>query len=176
MIVLMMTGCATAPERPEWPENMPPRAYYESQYAADSNNQQHQSEREYLLWVKRFYTGWSGVDGWHSLREQILSDVAVDKRPAMRDQLRTLGRRMAAEWAKASGQRAITGQTVQVWSHAAREAGARGNYEQLVRQIAGDLDALLAGTLEASAITLNRYYPDAEPPPAIGAVEDNPDQ
>jgi len=172
VLMLLMTACATSPQLPEWPANLPPRAYYESAYAADTANQQYQSEQEYLTWVKRFYTGWGGIRGWHSIRKEILNDVPADERTTLRDRLRRLGQRMAAEWAKASDQRALTSKTVQVWSNAAYEASAHRNHMELLQQVNKDLNALLAGTLDADAITLQRYYPDAEMPAAVGSRED----
>jgi len=169
--MLMTASCALVPERPEWPDNLPPRSYYEAQYAADRYNQQFQSKQEYLMWVQRFYTGWGGVQGWHTIREEILAEVDTASQARMRDALRKLDQRISAEWAKESDRRVIVNQTVQVWIDAAYEAGIRGDHWRLLRQISADVDALLAGTLEPSRITLGRYYPDAEQPPAVGNLD-----
>lgn len=171
VLMLFLTACATSPQLPEWPGNLPPRAYYESAYAADSANQEHQTEQEYLTWVKRFYSGWGGVRGWQAISKEIVNDAPADERMAIRERLRQLGQRMAAEWAKASGERALTGKTVQVWSNAAYEASAHRNYMELLNQVSQDLTALLAGRLDEGDITLQRYYADAEMPPAVGALE-----
>ena len=173
MLILLLAGCATAPERqlPEWPDNLPPLSYYEARYAADSYNQQHQTKQDYLLWVKRFYKGWGGIQGWLSIREQILADIPQNERAAMREKLNRLGQRIASEWAKQSDRRAIVNKTVQVWINAAHLAGTRDDHERLVRQISTDVDALLSDNLETSRITLSRYYPDAKQPPAVGALQ-----
>lgn len=172
MLVLGLAGCANVPEqRTEWPDNLPPLNYYESRYAADEYNQQYQTRQDYLRWVKRFYTGWGGVQGWFSIREQILADVDPADRSWMRTRLDKLGQRISAEWAKQSDRRAIVNRTVQVWINAAYEAGVHGDHARLVKQIAADVDALLADRLQQSRITLSRYYPDAEKPPAVGSLE-----
>ena len=170
-LVLFLAGCAMAPERPDWPDNLPQRAYYEARYAADEYNQQHQSKQDYLRWVKRFYHGWGGVQGWLSIREQILADVDPADRDYMRDELARLGKRIAAEWAKQSDRRTIFNKTVQVWINAAYEAGTHGDHRRLLRQISTDVDALLADSLQPSQITLSRYYPDAAQPPAVGSLD-----
>lgn len=165
--MLTLAACALVQEKPGWPDNIPPRSYYESRYGADRHNQQYQSQQDYLKWVQRFYAGWGGIDGWHSIREQILADVDAADQESMRRQLDELGRRISPEWAKLSDQRAIVNKTVQTWINAAYEAGARGDHERLLEEISADVDALLTDALEPAAITLSRYYPDMKPATAF---------
>lgn len=177
LILMLLGGCAMiAPERPDWPEYLPPLAYYEARYAADEYNQQYQTKQDYLLWVKRFYHGWGGVQGWLSIREQILADVDPADRAYMHDELTGLGKRIAAEWAKQSDRRTIVNKTVQVWIDAAYEAGVHGDHRHLLHQISTDVDALLANNLKPSRITLSRYYPDADQPPSVGSLDSASEQ
>lgn len=164
-VFLLLAACAVAPERAGWPADMPPRSWYVSVYNADARNRESQSLQKYLKWVKVFYNGWGGVRGWRSVQEEILADADPADREGLRRWLEELGRKISGEWAKSYGARAINGQTVQVWVNAAYECSARRDHERLIRAIDRDVDALLAGRLDRSAITLERYYPDAERPP-----------
>jgi len=159
-VALLAAGCATAPEQPAWPAGIPPRAHFEARYATDPQNQQVQTEAEYLQWVRRFFTGWAGIRGWHSVRDDLLAETEPARREAVRARLDALGRRIAGEWAKASPQRAVRTRTIQVWGNAALEAVERGEQMTLVEAIAADVDALLAGELAPAEIRLQRYYPE----------------
>lgn len=170
-LALMTASCVSLEEKPEWPQELPSRTWYESRYAADPYNQQYQTKQEYMLWVQRFYSGWAGIPGWHSIREQVLADAEPAQRSHLESQMRDLGQRMSAEWAKASDRRRILAGTVQVWIDAANEAGVHGDHERLLQQISDDVDALIAGQLEPRVITLRRYYPDTDPPPSIGSLD-----
>ncbi len=155
-VLSFINGCAVTPERAAWPPELPPLAYFESRYAEDPGNSQHQSRQEYLKWVKAFYRGWGGLRGWNAIREELLADADAADRESMRRQLDVLGRRISGEWAKAYGQRVINSKMLQVWVDAANEAAERREYARLLNRLTGDVDALLSGRLDPSMITLDR--------------------
>ena len=169
---LLLAACATAPELSRWPVDMPARGYYESLYNHDAENQANQSLEKYLKWVKIFYDGWGGVRGWRSIEEEILADADAAAQQYLRRGMDDLGRKISGEWAKSFSARVINGETVQVWVNAAYECSRRRDHERLMEAIDRDVEALLGGRLDRSAISLERYYPDAEQPPLFEDFED----
>lgn len=161
-VFLLLAACALTPEKAEWPADMPPRSWYVYLYNADTGNQENQSLEKYLKWVRIFYRGWGGVRGWRSIEEEILADTDAADREQLRRGLDDLGRKISGEWAKSYGVRLINGKAVQAWVDAAYECSEQRDHERLLRAIDRDVEALLAGRLNASEITLKRYYPDAE--------------
>ena len=69
VMVTAISGCVTPPPKSDdWPKQLPEKSFYLEQYAADRDNQQVQSQEDYLKWVKRFYLGWPFYPkGWEWL-------------------------------------------------------------------------------------------------------------
>ena len=70
-LLLWLGGCATEIDELVWPEMAYPRDYFEAAYEEDDLAQQYQTREDYLLWVTRFYNGFSIAPGWISLTEQV---------------------------------------------------------------------------------------------------------
>lgn len=165
--MLVLPGCAfwkTDISRESWPKEAPPRADFEAEYAADKSNQAVQSEEEYLLWVKRFYTGWRLYgDGWNDLVPDVLSDIEdPDVHQELEDTLYTIGQDIASEWAKDTEDRRVHTRHLSVWGNAMRDAMTRGETEELINDIARDVARLMDRQLTVGDITSGRYHEEDE--------------
>ncbi|WP_036189355.1 hypothetical protein [Marinimicrobium agarilyticum] len=161
-LLLFVSGCAfwkTDISRENWPEKAPPRSDFEAEYAADKANQAVQSEREYLLWIKRFYIGWRlYADGWNDLVPEVLSEVNdAELRAELEAQLYEMGQDIASEWAKNTEDRRVHTRHLSVWGNALREAIASGETKEMIAEIARDVDQLMDHTLTIGDITASRY-------------------
>lgn len=162
--ISIMAGCSLfrpATHSQAWPEDIPDRAYFEAIYEADPANQELQSKQAYLTWVIRFYQG-SAIyrRGWNHLVPDVVADIDEPKqRQALERQLQTIGRKIAADWAKDNNVRQITTAHLATWGEAMNESVLHNEQTELVRQIARDVDRLLQQQLKPQAIVANRYYP-----------------
>lgn len=161
--LLFLSGCAvwkTDISRESWPEKAPPRSVFEAEYTADKANQEVQSKEEYLLWVKRFYTGWRLYsDGWNDLVPEVLSDVEdPELRTDLEEELYTMGRDIASEWAKNTEGRRVHTRHLSVWGNAMRDAMANGETKTMIEQISQDVDQLMDRKLTIGDITAARYH------------------
>lgn len=160
-LALLMGGCATQKRIDHaWPSDIPPRSYFESVYAADTVNQQVQSEAEYLVWIVRYYEGWELYRrGWKKATRELLANIDdPDEVKYLSAKMADIGRSISGEWAKKTNQRVIRTQHVSVWGNALLEAIARGEERQLVDTIDRDVNKLLDKKLPLNAITPERYY------------------
>lgn len=158
--LVLLGGCAGMAQRAsDWPEGLPARGHYERLYALDHVNQASgQTLAEYLLWVRRFYTGWGPQpDGWHATAAQILAEIDPTRYAVVHAELAMLGTLISGEWAKLSPARVIRNRTVAVWGEALAAASIEGEYEPLIDRVRADVLALLDGTLDPQAITRERY-------------------
>lgn len=158
MLVTWLASCASNRVLTHWPETTPDQQIFLKAYADDPDNQQVQSDIEYLTWVLRFYEGWELMPtGWNDMTPVILSDLQpeqAERVAVMRDEL---GMLIAAEWAKDNGQRVIDTGMLSLWGGvmvAAIEPEVRIDAIEL---ITNDVEQLLAGELPAARITDSRY-------------------
>lgn len=161
--LVFLSGCAvwkTDISRANWPEKAPPRADFEAEYAADKANQEVQTKEEYLLWVKRFYTGWRLYsDGWIDLVPEVLSEVEDSElRAELEAELYSMGRDIASEWAKNTEGRRVHTRHLSVWGNAMRDAMASGETKDMIEQISHDVDQLMDRKLTIGDITAARYH------------------
>lgn len=161
-LLLFVSGCAfwkTDISRQSWPEKAPPRSEFEAEYAADKANQAVQTEEEYLLWVKRFYTGWRlYAEGWVELVPEVLSEVDDPQlRAELEAELYDMGRDIASEWAKDTEERRVYTRHLSVWGNAMRDAIASGETKEMIEQISHDVDKLMNNVLTVGDITASRY-------------------
>jgi hypothetical protein len=161
LLVSSLVGCTSySSKSANWPENIPPREYFVEVYMADEKNRQEQSLDNYLMWVVRFYQGWKIYPrGWLRMTNELLETVDD---PQLVEQISIrmadLGQTICGEWAKKSDERRIYTSHVAAWGNALLEAMARGEELQLISSIQRDVDSLLARELDASVVTLERYY------------------
>lgn len=156
---LAMSGCTFSPvQQDSWPEDIPAREWFLTRYLTDAENLQHQRQQEYLRWVARFYYGWlAHPTGWNRVTETVVASVDEESEVELKRRLMLLGRRVAGEWAKESSGRVIDDRLVATWLKVLPLAADSGNTESVLVHIAADVDALFAGKLAASAVSVTRY-------------------
>ena len=74
LLISVISGCATNKiQDPNWPNELPPRAYFLDQYQQDLTNQKTQNQEEYLTWIVRFYKGSDLYpNGWNNITQDIV--------------------------------------------------------------------------------------------------------
>lgn len=161
LLVMVSSGaCVRSPVKQDWPAELPPFAYFERIYENDEVNSEVQSRENYLTWVVRFYQGWDLYqDGWQMTTRDILTSVEDDaKKRRLESKLADLGKLIAGEWAKESGDRVIRSRELSIWGQALVKSLDRGEEEEFVNQVSSDVDALLSNRIDPAAITLKRYH------------------
>ena len=158
---LLLTSCSLFKIEPrDWPANWPPESYFQAIYDLDQANQTAQSYAEYIVWVKRFYSGWVFYpSGWDGMVEQLL---ATKEDPALqawfRQGMLEIGAKISSEWAKDDYHRLINSQHLLNWSDAVRRSVAQGQEVWLLAEINQDVAALLNASVTASSIEQKRYF------------------
>lgn len=158
LLMLVMLGACTTTVTPEnWPGTAPPHQHFVEAYRSDEANQAHQSEDDYLLWVRRFYEGRPGILGWNDITDSVTQDMDNDQQSAVDELGRRLGQRIAAEWAKANEVRRIDTSMLSLWGSIMVTAESPETRLEAMRAIDRDTRALLEGDLSARQITEERY-------------------
>jgi len=158
---LVLTSCSIFKiDSRDWPANWPPESYFQAIYDLDEANQTAQSYDEYIVWVRRFYSGWVFYpSGWDGMVEQLL---ATKEDPALqawyRQGMLEIGAKISSEWAKDDYHRLINSQHLLNWSDAVRRSVAKGQEVWLLAEINQDVDALLNASVTASSIEQKRYF------------------
>jgi hypothetical protein len=160
LCALLLTACALRPPALVWPEGIPPQSVFRAEWRQTPANQSLQSEDNYLLWVTRFYEGFSGVPGWLDMTEQVLERLPASEHEWVAARLLELGGRIGREWAKDNAVRVLNTRSAAVWRDALLEALARDELEAYLDRLSQDVDALLAGELTNDLIRFERYYVD----------------
>ena len=164
--VLLLGACVSVPERAEqWQSSWPPESFFETAYAAELDNQAVQSADNYMLWIRRFYQGWTFYpEGWDWLTERVLIGIEDDaQRQQITQQMYSMGMRISREWAKSSAHRVINTRHLLVWGESLKLSAARDQELWLAVKVSADIDGLLASTIEPSTIQSSRYYADSAP-------------
>lgn len=159
-LVLLLTACATSVEESDWPDNAYPRAYFIEAFREDAQAQQYQEEEDYLLWVTRFYRGFSIAPGWHDLTQQVKDRIDESRHEEVGDRLYHLGGRIGSEWAKASEVRLLNTRNASVWRDALIESINQGDLDEYITRVEDDVEAIMAGELSKEDIYFERYYID----------------
>ncbi len=161
ILIACLSGCAlNKPQDPNWPNELPPRAYFLNQYQQDVTNKNIQSQEEYLSWIVRFYKGSELYpNGWNNITHDILLKLkntpTADNIQAKLDQLGLL---ISEEWAKINKTRIINSLHVSVWGNALLKSLELNETLQLIDRVASDVDDLLARKIPAEVIAAERYY------------------
>jgi hypothetical protein len=170
LLWVLLAACAPLANRaPDWPPELPPRAWFAGNYAEDTANHAFQDEATYLSWVRRFYTGWAGFPrGWLEVAQEVERLVPPARQAETRLALVSLGWRIAAEWAKKDPSRRIHNHTAAAWGDALAVAVEREAVTGFLARVAADVDALYARRLDHEAITVARYFPEVAQDPLYG--------
>ena len=146
------------------PAQTPPDAaedpWFAAQYEQDDANQAVQERQEYLSWIQRFYNGMNRIPGWQFMSEQVVEKAPVDEQAEVSQRLNSLGRVIAAEWAKDNRVRLITTRMVNIWRQALEEAVSQEELLPYLEQVETDIERLLAERLPPEEIEFERYFID----------------
>lgn len=160
-----LAGCSLfrpAIDSQAWPETVPDRDYFLAAYESDLANQKLQSKTAYLTWIIRFYQG-SAIyrRGWNDLVPDVVHGIEQpEQQQALEQQLHSIGKKIAADWAKDNNVRQITTAHLATWGQAMNESVLHSEQIELVQQVARDVNRLLEHQLEPRAIVASRYYPE----------------
>lgn len=157
LCLLVLGACASTPTPENWPEQAPPHSYFVEEYQHDPANRMRQSQTDYLSWVTRFYRGRPGILGWQDITDSVVQDMEPGQRATTMELARTLGRRIAAEWAKDNDVRVIDTAMLSLWGSIMVTAVEPGERLEAMQAIDRDTRALLEGELPPTQITEERY-------------------
>jgi hypothetical protein len=137
---------STASESAEW--YAPKEEDFRPHYEQDAANRSAQAWKDYYGWVKCFYEGNLLDSGWTRRCQDLLSGVKKEStRNSLRAKLNTLGRRIAAEWAKGSKNRKVDTNKLIAWGQRLKEAkekdaGEGAKIQKELELIAKELDGV----------------------------------
>ena len=161
VVIFAISGCATnKPQDPNWPNEIPPRAYFLDQYQQDLTNRSIQNQEEYLTWIVRFYKGTDLYpNGWTNISHDILLNLKNSPTAEnIKVKLDRLGLLISEEWAKNNKTRMISSYQVSVWGNALLKSLEQDGTLELIDRVASDVDDLLARKIPAQIIVADRYY------------------
>lgn len=159
--LVLLPSCSVLQSEPtDWSADWPPESYFQAAYQLDKANQTEQSYAEYILWIKRFYSGWLFYPGgWDGMVQQLLTTKKVPVSNAwFRQEMLQVGASISSEWAKSDNHRLINSRHLLNWSDAVRRSVALGQEKWLLAEITADIVGLLDGTLSASVISSKPYF------------------
>jgi len=161
IIIFVLSGCAiNKPQDPNWPNELPPRAYFLDHYQQDITNKNIQNQEEYLSWIVRFYKGSDLYpNGWNNITQDIV--LKLNDSPSVDDvkvKLDQLGLLISEEWAKNNKTRTINSLHVSIWGNALLKSLEQNETLQLIDRVASDVDDLLSKKIPAEIIVADRYY------------------
>jgi len=162
-LIFFIAGCATSIEDIEWPDGAYPRGYFEASFLEDPAAGRYQNLDDYLLWITRFYIGYSITPGWLELQAEVRSRLDEPQSAyanAVIERLYHLGGLIGAEWAKSNEVRLLDTRNAAVWRDALVESIFQDDLDHYITRVENDVEAILAGRLEKEAITFERYYVD----------------
>lgn len=101
--------------------------YFKKQYKKDTRNKEIQSWKNYWHWVERFYLNRLFVSGWLDLRYMLTLGKEKTDQEKIKDKMDSLGRQIAAEWAKEREFRKIDSNDTREWIHDLQQAKRENN-------------------------------------------------
>lgn len=162
-LLLLIAGCNTPSSNQQWPADLPEKRIFVDEYLSNRHLETDDPKLidTHLTWVIRFYQGTVLYpNGWNRVSERFLSSID-DKhdREKMVSRVRSLGILIANEWAQDNDVRKINSANVAVWGSALRTSAQRNDQEDYIFKVEQDVKSLISGSLKASEINYERYYP-----------------
>lgn len=158
LVAALLAGCQTLGDDGNWPADVPDRQQFLTVYQADMENQQRQTQQQYLGWVIRFYQGWELMStGWNELTPAVLMGMSGDTLVMAREESQQLGVAISSEWAKDNSVRQINTAMLSLWGTVMLSMEEPEERLVALRQISDDVEAIMHGELTAEDITDERY-------------------
>lgn len=163
-ILVIFSGCASAPKQDHWPQEIPPYSYYLAAYQADTLNSERQSLEAYLDWVKNYYYGNALYSrGWLKVIEEAKEFVDDPiEGEAIEEKLYIVGKKVSAEWSKSKSAQTINTKLLGIWGVSLQEALDRGEALEFLDRVMADVEALLSQQVSINDIDKYRYYQQSE--------------
>lgn len=146
LAVVVLAGCVSTSSRSSDP-------LFEQSWNDDLRNRDLQPRELYFEWVDKFYDGTPFVIGWTRRQAELAESGGLEAQST----LDRLGLLVAAEWAKDNGVRRIDNDLLLRIGAILAEARDQGRLVPVAELLIEDVQALLAGTLDAKKIDLPRY-------------------
>lgn len=158
IMIMLLIGCQSLSDEASWPEDVPERQQFLAVYQADAENQQEQTQQQYLNWIVRFYQGWDLMStGWNELTPAVLMGMSGDTLAAAENESHELGVAISSEWAKDNSVREINTAMLSLWGTVMLSVEEPPERLVALRLIGDDVDAIMRGELTAEQITDERY-------------------
>jgi hypothetical protein len=75
-LALSISACSTAPDKNNLTGEIPPEIFFISYYQQDTPHQAALSQSDYLIWVNRFYFGWTMYRrGWIQATKELVDSL-----------------------------------------------------------------------------------------------------
>lgn len=159
----LLSACSTL-SKLDWTEKLPPKAYFIQHHSEDTNPRKVVTQDQYLIWVHRFYFGWSFYPrGWTQTTEELIETLATPQEKQQAAELMfDIAKQVSPEWAKDSSYRVINTRHLSIWGNALNESVSTKQQISLLIDIQKDVKALLNRDISPKAITSSRYFEDEE--------------
>jgi hypothetical protein len=166
ILLLILAGCSTTATNKDWPVELPARKIFVDEFL-DKRQLEVADPKvidAHLTWVVRFYQGTILYpNGWNRISERFIASIDQPKdKKVMAKRIRTLGILIANEWAQDNDVRRINNTHVSTWGSALRTSAERADQSDYVSKVEYDVNALIDGSLEATEIDYQRYYPSED--------------
>ena len=146
VLVVILAGCVSTSSRSTDP-------LFDHSWNDDLRNRDIQPRAQYLEWVDKFYDGTPFVIGWTRRQAELTASAGWEAGPT----LERLGLLVAAEWAKDNAVRRIDNDLLLRIGAVLEGARDQGRLISVAESLIEDVQALLAGALDAGQITPSRY-------------------
>jgi len=158
-IVVLLSACVTAPKAEQWPQDMPPLAYFKAYYDRDDAHKQVLAEKAYLTWVYRFYNGWELYSrGWLQATDELADSLVLsDEKARGRALMDEIGLLIAPDWAKSDPHRTIKIRHVALWGNVILKGMVMDEQFPVLYKIRDDAQQMLAGNLDPKIVKKDRY-------------------
>lgn len=162
LLATSLFACQTLNHSANWPANLPEQEIFINGYL---QKRQLESATEtqlnyHLGWIKKFYLGTKLYpNGWIKASNKFLATIDDDTNKKIADmKLRTLGSKIANEWAQDNDVRLINSSHIAIWASAMRTAAERQQHLSFLGQVDKDVEELIEQTIDAQVITYERYF------------------
>ncbi|MDF1623251.1 MAG: hypothetical protein P1V33_07270 [Pseudohongiella nitratireducens] len=158
VLMISLAGCQSLTGSNTWPDDVPERGFFLNAYEVDAENQQEQTQQQYLNWIIRFYQGSDLMStGWNELTPAVLMGMSGETLTAAEKESSELGLAISSEWAKDNSVREINTAMLSLWGTVMLSVEQPEERLRALRQIASDVDAIMRGELTAEEISDERY-------------------
>ncbi len=159
-LLAMLFSCSSLPNEQSWSDDIPTVNYFLDKYTEDKAHQEALSQRDYLMWVHRFYYGWALYKrGWIQATQELNETLDTEQEKQLATDLMTqIGQLVAPEWAKNKDYRVINTRHLSIWGNTINTSVTKNQQISTLYSILADVNALLEKRINKQVITPERYF------------------